>query len=216
MSEKTNEIRASAPHVDAEAWVDEHGDALFRYALMRVRDRHVAEDLVQETFLAGLLASQSFRGESTERTWLICILRHKVVDYLRKVGRERPSQEAMGTDRTDQIFNDKGGWRTNPGTWKVDPESLLDRAEFWAVFDKCLGALPPRLAEAFSLRVIDEMETEQVCKVLGITPSNTWVMLHRARARLRACLETNWFSRTSSESDVFGLPGLQESDRSAE
>lgn len=188
-----------SPHpasAHAEAWVDEHGDVLFRYALWRVRDRHVAEDLVQETFLAALRSSQSFRGESSERTWLIGILRHKVVDHQRKDGRESPLAELADSDsELDAQFGKRGGWKTRPGDWRVDPEALLERAEFWAVFDDCLEALPPRLAEAFSLRVMAEVETDEVCKVLGITSTNIWVILHRARGRLRACLEANWFLR---------------------
>ena len=186
--------------IDPAAWVDNHGDVLYWYARARVRSDHAAEDLVQETFLAALAGKKSFRGESAERTWLVGILRHKVLDHLRAAGRLRPVGEIMGTDaEIDALYTDRGSWKKPPRDWGGEPEAVLDRAEFWEVFDECLGGMPPRLAEAFSLRVIDGMESAEVCKVLGSTATNIWVMLHRARARLRACLEANWFCRGAQE-----------------
>ena len=179
---------------DPETWVDEHANALFRYAILRVRDRQAAEDLVQETFLAAVRKTDSFRFESSMRTWLIGILKHKIIDYHRKMSRERA---VMPIDENDTVidswFDRKGSWIKRPGAWKTDPSRLLEREEFWLVFEKCLSALPDRIGEAFTLRMVDNLKSAQVCKVLAITPTNLWVMLHRARVRLRACLNANWF-----------------------
>jgi RNA polymerase sigma-70 factor (TIGR02943 family) len=185
-----------------ETWVDEHGDALLSYALPRVRDRHAAEDLVQETFLAALRAQDTFRGESTRRTWLVGILRHKLLDHLRRQSRERPTEALEPDDpAVDGRFDAKGWWRQPPGGWTVDPAAVAEDQDFWRVFEECLAGLSEKLGRAFGLRVMAEIESEEVCKVLGITSTNLWVMLHRARARLRSCLEANWFGRAQEEPD---------------
>lgn len=179
---------------DPETWVDEHADALFRYAILRARDRQAAEDLVQETFLAAVQKTDSFRFESSRRTWLIGILKHKVIDYHRKISRERTVVPINESDTViDSWFDRKGSWIKLPGAWKTDPSQLLERKEFWAVFESCRSALPARMGDAFTLRMVDDLKAVEVCKVLAITPTNLWVMLHRARARLRACLDANWF-----------------------
>jgi len=181
---------------DPETWVDEHANALFRYAILRVRDRQAAEDLVQETFLAAVRKTDSFRFESSPRTWLIGILKHKIIDYHRKISRERAAVSIDESDAAiDSWFDRKGSWIKRPSAWKTDPSQLLEREEFWRVFEKCLSALPARMGEAFTLRMVDHQKVAQVCKVLAITPTNLWVILHRARARLRACLDTTWFKK---------------------
>ncbi len=184
-----------------EAWVDEHADYLLRYALPRLRDRHVAEEVLQETFMAALKSAAKFRGDSSARTWLVGLLRRKIADHYRKRGRE-PQTESL--DTTDSVidgwFDEKGMWKRWPGEYDVDPSTLQDKADFWRVFETCLKALPERLAEAFALRVVDDREPDDVCKVLSITSTNLWVSLHRARARLRVCLEANWFQSEIEES----------------
>ncbi len=174
-----------------DTFVDDHGDALFRYALQRVQDQTTAEDLVQETFLAAIQARDSFRRQSSVRTWLISILRHKILDRLRKEC--RGGQPDTSDDVIDRCFDERGSWVHRPGKWSVDPASLLEQEEFWVVFKRCRDALPGQIQTAFSLRVMSEMKAEDVCKNLQVSPTNLHVMLHRARARLRACLEANWF-----------------------
>jgi RNA polymerase sigma-70 factor (ECF subfamily) len=191
---------ARSPASDPNEWVDQHGDALFSYALLRVRDRNVAEELVQETFLAAIQAADGFRGRSAERTWLMGILKHKLIDHLRRSSREQPMSAADGSDAAlDSLFKRNGMWQTRPGDWEPDPSELLEQGEFWGVFRHCLGELPERVAAVFTLRVVDETEPDEVCKVLGITPTNLWVVLHRARARLRRCLELNWFAKATKD-----------------
>jgi RNA polymerase sigma-70 factor (ECF subfamily) len=178
---------------EPESWVEHFGDLLYRFALSRVKDPAVAEDLVQETFLAALRARESFKGRSTGRTWLIAILKHKIVDHIRKKIRE-PSTDKIETltDITDSDFNDGGKWQVQPYKWAVNPGKIYEQKEFFDVLYHCLAELPGRLAEAFMLREMDGLSTEEVCKVLDITATNSWVMLYRARMSLRRCLENKW------------------------
>jgi RNA polymerase sigma-70 factor (ECF subfamily) len=176
-----------------ESWVDSYGDFLFRFALSRVKDPSIAEDLVQETFLAALRARENFKGRSSGRTWLIAILKHKIVDHIRKKIRE-PSTDKIETlsDTADPDFDEHGHWQNHPGKWAVSPGNLYDQKEFLDVLYRCLAELPERLAEAFIKREMDGFSTEEVCKELGITATNSWVMLYRARMSLRSCLENKW------------------------
>ena len=185
---------------DPEAWVDMHADALFRYALLKVRDSEAAEDLVQETFLAAIQSRESFQGASALRTWLIGILRHKTLDRMRQSARQRTMNEDADDSLVDDQFDRNGRWIARPGRWQMDPARLLENREFWQVFQACLEALPKRLGDAFSLRVMNEIKSEEVCKLLEISSTNLWVMLHRARARLRACIEANWFESKRKDS----------------
>jgi len=185
--------------LDPARWVDEHGDILYRYALARLRDSAAAEDMVQETFLAAMKAQERFSGRSTERTWLIGILKHKIVDYIRKASRERsyedPDTARLSEDNVvEEYFDRKGHWKLGPSEWLSNPRKHFEQAEFREVLEKCLSQLQDRLHTVFVLRELEDMEAEEICKMLGITTTNLWVMLYRARARLRACLEKNWFT----------------------
>ena len=178
-----------------ESWVDLYGDFLYRFALSRVKDPSVAEDLVQETFLAALRARENFKGRSTGRTWLTAILKHKIVDHIRKKIRE-PSTDKIEaiSDTADPDFDERGEWHNRPSKWAVNPGNLYEQKEFLNVFYRCLAEMPERLAEAFVMREIDGRSTDEVCKELGITATNSWVMLYRARMSLRRCLEMKWLS----------------------
>ena len=186
-----------------ESWVDQYGDFLYHFALARIKDPSVAEDLVQETFLAAIKARENFRGRSSARTWLIAILKHKLVDHIRKRIREQTSDNvesmfnAGANDPADSSFNDVGQWRIRPSKWAVDPLKLYEQKEFMDVLYHCLGELPKRQADAFMMREIDGLSTEEICKVLNISATNSWVMLYRARMWLRRCLENNWLKTAS-------------------
>jgi len=184
--------------VDPAIWVDRHGDALFRYAMARLGNRHIAEDLVQEAFLAAL-RSDNFAGQSNERTWLIGILKHKIVDHLRRRDRERPVSALQAGERSEDLFDEKGWWRVQPATWPVDSEDSLESKEFWEAFRHCLERLPQRLSTVFSLREMDELSTTELCKLLEVSPGNLGVLLYRARMGLRRCLEINWFCTEKDE-----------------
>ncbi|MCF7863737.1 MAG: sigma-70 family RNA polymerase sigma factor [Kiritimatiellales bacterium] len=185
-----------------EAWVDEHGDALFRYALGRLQNPATAEDAVQETFLAAFGSRDRFTGKSSVRTWLIGILKHKIIDMVRKETREQPMQEWIDEHdpADDRFFDRRGHWKTGPADWQVNPSKILQQKEFFAVLHGCLGHLPEKQRRIFAMRELDDQGTEDVCKLFGITSTNLWVVLHRARMGLRNCLEQNWFN-TAKGSD---------------
>ncbi len=192
------ELQTASPMAtmpDPATWLDRHGNALYAYALMRVRDASVAEDLVQDTLLAAIKSVDRFKGESSERTWLIGILKHKVFDHLRRAGRERRLDEGMVPTEGEeaQHFDDRGQWRVEVAEWS-DPERSLEREEFWQTLQDCVGKLPDRLAILFTLRELDGMDTDTLMETLNISShNNVWVMLSRVRQRMRQCLETHWF-----------------------
>lgn len=194
MNESRSASTAPASRPDPEAWLDEHGDALYGYALARVRDRAVAEDLVQDTLLAAFRSLDSYAHASTERTWLIGILRHKLLDHLRQTGRERQlwDEEAPADEAADD-FDERGRWKVPPAAWSA-PEQALDQDEFWRAFTACVDALPEKLRTPFLLRELEGLETHNLTAVLSVTKSNLWAMLSRARALLRHCLTRHWFT----------------------
>lgn len=177
-------------------WLTDHGAALYKYALLLTRDEHMAEDAVQETLLAALQARDRFSGESSVRAWLIGILKHKVMDMFRRDARqvrlEDPDDLEGGEDPlAEEIFKADGQWRDKPSDWG-NPEEMLERGQFMAILQRCLDALPPRLARLFMLREVMEENTENICQEFTITPTNLWTMLYRARLGLRRCLDRNW------------------------
>jgi RNA polymerase sigma-70 factor (ECF subfamily) len=191
---------ATAPTVEIsnpEAWLDEHGDGLFAYAMGRVRDPNLAEDLVQETLLAAIEARDTFQGRSSLRTWLIGILRHKMLQHLRRngqAGKEVRFAE-IADDAIDAQFTRSGKWKREPGSWDGPPTDDPGGDEFLEVFSRCLRRLPSRIAEAFVLAEQQELGAESLRTVFDTSLANVYVMLHRARAGLRHCMERNWFER---------------------
>jgi RNA polymerase sigma-70 factor (ECF subfamily) len=185
---------------DPETWVDRYGDYLFRFALSRLQDSASAEDLVQETFVAALHARDNFKGHSSVTTWLTGILKHKIIDHLRKRSRELPVEDVEPfTPTLDDLFDEKGKWKIGPSEWTVSPMELYEQKEFWRILASCLSELSGRLAKIFSLREVEELSTKEICKVFEISTTNCWVMLYRARMHLRRCLEINWFSVKADE-----------------
>ena len=183
--------------------MEEHGDYLFKFALARLRDPARAEDLVQETFLAALKGGKSFAGRSAEKSWLAGILKHKILDHFRKAGRETSFTDLeFYRDGEAEPFEPGGMFKdcwnhdSGPGEWG-QPGAALDSVEFWKVFEACTRKLPRNISQVFLLREMDDISTDVICEKLSITPNNLWVMLHRARAALRTCLETNWFQTDS-------------------
>ncbi len=184
--------RAARP--DPATWLDRYANVLFQYALLRVRRRELAEDLVQETFLAALKSRDRFEGGSSEKTWLVAILRRKIADHIRQAGRRQTADLSEG--QAAESFSRRGKWREGPSNWPGDPAQVLQDREFWGVFEKCLSQLPAAHADAFSLRELGQLSTSDACKLLSVSPSNLAVQLHRARLALRKCLERNWFDPT--------------------
>ncbi|HRX85455.1 MAG TPA: sigma-70 family RNA polymerase sigma factor [Phycisphaerae bacterium] len=178
--------------VDPQTWVQRYGDLLFGYALLRVRDRTVAEELVQECFVAALEAKDRFLGGSTEQTWLVGILKHKLLDHLRRRSRQPASADQ---DAGLEDFDKRGLWRVRVNAWSDDPQARLENEAFRNALNGCIGGLPNTHAVAFILREIDGMQSEEICTLLEISPTNLWARLHRARLGLRRCLESKWFQR---------------------
>lgn len=184
------------------SWVDDHGDCLFRFALMRLRDASLAEDVVQETLLSAIQAVSSYSGNATERTWLIGILKHKIIDHYRKNNKQvQLTEEDTDLSGTERFFERPDKW---DGHWAVplrpvdpeqSPEEVIERGEFWDVMKACLSALPDRVANVFTLREMDGLTTEEICDALGLSSSNFWVIMHRARMQLRRCIEIKWFRK---------------------
>ena len=192
---------ASSSGSDPATWVAQYGDYLFRYAMKRLRNEKVAEDIVQETFLAALQARERFEGQSAERTWLIGILKNKVIDYFRKAGREVSFEIDDRTGGSDDNYiqggPESGNWDVTrrPKAWQVDTGDRAEQQEFWEYLNRCLDSLDHKFSLVFVLREIEEMATEDICNVLGVTPTNLRVILYRARKQLRACLETRWLEK---------------------
>ena len=179
--------------------IESHRGYLMRVAQLQLRDRDAAEDVVQDTLLAALSGS-GFAGKSSLKTWLTGILKHKIVDAIRKKQREPAVVAAFGDidseldiEDFDALFKENGAWENKPADWG-DPETSLDRRQFFDIMDFCLEKLPPNTARVFMMREVMELESDEICTELTITANNLWVILYRARMALRECLEKNWFA----------------------
>ena len=188
MTAKRN--HASKEQENPENWVAQYGNYLFGFALKRVRDRSAAEELVQETFLAAIRSLDRFEGRSTVKTWLTGILKFKIIDHFRKSSREVLTGDDYIQDRQ---FKEDGTWGDLPARWKSDPQKLYEQGEFMNTLYRCLAKLTEKTATVFMRKEMDGYATEEICKELGITATNCWVIMHRARSVLRKCLENNWF-----------------------
>jgi RNA polymerase sigma-70 factor, ECF subfamily len=183
-----------------ELWLNRYGDRLFSYALARVRDREIAADLLQETLLAAFKSQDGFMGQASEMTWLVGILKHKLVDFLRKSNREtlcNLEDELIDTE-DNAFFDGKGSWQIGLSVWS-NPDSALEQEEFMRVLQQCIDRLPPKMSQAFVLKEFDGMDNEEICEAAGIsTLNNLWTILSRARLQLRYCLDVHWFGNKES------------------
>lgn len=176
--------------------------ALLRFALLQLRNRSLAEDVVQDALLALLEKPEQFGGRSSLRTYAIGILKYKIIDILRAAKREIPIEtedERPQDDVIDALFRANGHTHTMPNPWG-DPEQALAQKDFFRVLEICLENLPAKTARIFMMREWLELETDEICKELGISTSNAWVMLYRARVRLRECLDHHWFGKQAAAS----------------
>lgn len=170
---------------------------LLRYALLHLRDQDLAEDVVQETLLAALEGRAGFSGKSAYKTWLTGILKHKIMDIIRRKSREQPitsGEHESEAEAIDTMFRNNGHWVQFPSAWG-NPEKSLEDKKFWAMFEMCLQLMPARTAQVFMMREVMELTTEEICQELAISPTNLWVMLHRARLSLRECVTIKWFGK---------------------
>jgi RNA polymerase sigma-70 factor (TIGR02943 family) len=177
-----------------ETWVDRYGNYLYAYAMSRLRNADAAADCVQDTFLAGIKALERFDGSRDIKFWLRGIMRNKIVDQIRKSIKENK----VDIDNEDEAllesfwFRYSGIATTNPDPWQFNPRKAYDNTEFWDVFNVCIDKVKQPARQAFVLRMLEDMETEEVCKVMDISPNYLWVLLHRARQQLKVALEEKW------------------------
>ena len=178
------------PHL----WVQNHGDYLYNFAYFRVQSKEVSEDLVQETFISALKAKDSFRGDSSELTWLLAILKRKVIDHYRKAStsKEKSESEYALPFKEEGLF--EGHWLNDrmPKDWTSRTDDELNQEEFRSILELCLSSLPDKWKSVFVLKFIEELSSDEVCKETGCSPSNFWVIMHRARLKLRECIEDKW------------------------
>ncbi len=171
---------------------------LMRFARAQLRNEAWAEDAVSETVLAALAKPQAFAGQSQLKTWLVGILKHKLIDQIRRHSREVSATTGEdGEDIDALLFNDGGGWREAPAEWG-DPEATLGQRQFFEVLEVCVEQLPGVQGRVFMMREWLELDTAEICKELGITSTNAWVLLHRARLRLQTCLQQRWFGNKAA------------------
>jgi RNA polymerase sigma-70 factor (ECF subfamily) len=179
--------------LDPTIWVDEYGPYLFRYANSRLRDANAAEEVVQETFLAGVRYAEQFAGRSSQRGWLMGILKRKIIDYVRarnKHDKATPYEDEM--DPSAQMFDAMGNWKSGAINWSPSPSSNIEMSELQEIVQQCLKTLPQGQADVFVLSVMEEMESEEICRELEISPQNMWVRMHRARLGLAKCVGSKW------------------------
>ena len=191
-------LPSPADPADFRTQVESLRPYLLRYAALQLRDAAAAEDAVQEALLAALAGEASFAGRSNLRTWLTGILKHKIVDAIRRQAREQPAAQSDAQSEAaefDALFDHRGHWEEAPDAWE-QPEAALGQKQFLAALEACLRALPERTARVFMMREHLGLETPEICKELEITATHCWVMLHRARMALRLCLEKNWFAKS--------------------
>lgn len=194
-----NQTISEAANAVAANWVEAYGDYLFNFAVGQVRDPGIAEDLVQETFLAALKSQGNFSGRSSERTWLVSILRHKIYDHLRRTCRERAVRvEPLPVHDDGDALDESLLWIHQVAAESSSPSKRIELAEFREHLEKAMGKLPPRIAQVFQLYTIEERPNHEVCARMNISETNLWVMLHRARKQLRSELDGWWQGEPAS------------------
>lgn len=202
------------PAVDAArfAEIESHRPYMIRFAMAKLREADAAEEVVQEALLAALEAIGGFAGNSSLRTWLTSILKFKIIDYQRRKISEREhfaaapeEDDSADPEWMDRLFDDTGHWSPRIAEWS-HPDQALSQQQFFAVFERCMDKLPKAAARVFFKREVMGEDTEEICKAEGITSSNCWVMLHRARLALRECLDRNWFQGTRESAASEGKP----------
>lgn len=171
---------------------------MLRFATLQLSDAHGAEDAVQEALIGGFKSVDRFGGRAALKTWVFAILKHKIADALRQRQRLHEADGVLHAYEEDEdfreLFDARGFWQADehPAAWS-NPDQAVHSAQFWRMFEMCLEHLPNQQARVFMMREFLELETPEICEVVGITVSHLHVMLHRARLRLRECLENNWF-----------------------
>ncbi len=185
----------SNPLVNPHKWVEKHADYLYAYAITRIKDEEHARDLVQETFLAALERADKFEGKSSERTWLTAILKNKIIDVYRKKSSGLITDDIAKAEQEQQdFFEADGHWNPErrPKVFGIEDNDPLHDKEFNRILQSCMQKLPALWLAVFTMKHIDDEPTAAICSELKVSDSNFWVIIHRAKLNLRACLQKNW------------------------
>jgi RNA polymerase sigma-70 factor (TIGR02943 family) len=179
---------------DAEDWVDKYSAQMYRFALTRVKDQDVAEEVVQEAFLAAWKSKSSFSGRSSEKSWLFGILKHKILDHFRQLKKRGEIEfgDPGEWESAESLFQSNGLWKTPPSSWGINPEQAAQNLQLLEALNKCVESLSDRFKSLFLLKEMDGLTADEICDQLEIKPANLWVMMHRIRNRLKTCLEANF------------------------
>ncbi len=183
--------------LEPEKWIERYSDLLFRFTLLRVSDKAIAEDIVQETFLSAWKGKEGYKGEASEKNWLFSINRNKIIDHYRKAAK---TLTVRGVEDYEELFfNESGGghWHADkkPVDWGVTYSNTIETKDFYKVLNECKDKLKDLQQAVFVLKYFDELDSDVICKLLDITPSNYWVLMHRAKLQLRECIQHNWFEK---------------------
>ncbi|OIR07627.1 RNA polymerase sigma factor SigX [mine drainage metagenome] len=178
-----------------EQWVQKYSDALYAYTVVRVNDSGLAEDLVQETFLSAWKSRASYKGEASEKNWLYTICKNKIIDHYRKNANNIVRPAELNT--SDNYFNEEDHWTKEaaPSDWGIDYNQPIETKEFYSILEFCKNKLQELQQSVFVMKFMEGLESDEICKVLNITASNYWVLVHRAKLQLRSCLEKNWINQ---------------------
>ena len=181
--------------LNPDKWVSNYADMLYAYTLPRVNDAAIAEDIVQETFLSAWRARDSYKGEASEKSWLFTICKNKIIDHYRKKAKDI-IQPLQNHHATDDFFDEAEHWtkEDKPIDWGIDQQQSIENKEFYKILDACRKKLQQVQQAVFSMKYMEDLDATEICKALGITSSNYWVLIHRAKLQLRACLEKNWIN----------------------
>ena len=177
--------------------MNDHSDAMFRYALRCLSDEPLCKDILQETFLAAWRNMDSYRGEASAKNWLFVILKSKIIDHLRKT-HGKATMETIYLEYNDHtFFDEEDHWRKGmyPKQWSVDFNNIVETKEFYKVFQACRSKLKQLQNTVFMMKYVDGLNSEDICKDLSLSTANYWVLIHRAKVQLRACLEKNWMQK---------------------
>lgn len=186
---------AKKESINPEQWVAAYADYLYAYALKRLKDPELCQDLVQDTFFSAIKNFRNYKGSSSEKTWLTAILKNKITDIFRTKATETSlTGHLSGEDSTQAFFEENGHWKDkhSPRAWGTEEPSPLENEELKEILERCLEKLPPLWAVVVSMKYLDDEKSDHICKELNLSPSNYWVIIHRAKLSLRACLEKNW------------------------
>ncbi|MBL6974592.1 MAG: sigma-70 family RNA polymerase sigma factor [Deltaproteobacteria bacterium] len=185
--------------LEPERWVEQHGDCMYRFALARLRSPDLAENAVQEALLGAYEARKSFSGRSSERTWLVGILKRKVFDHFRKASRERPVEDVVAlAEPSEEMFDGRGHWKMGPSQWGSAPDTATERSELREILQECINGLPDRLAQVFTMKEIDGQDGAEVCHAGRLWSAPGREQRLRERGEPRILTPTNTSSSPST------------------